>query len=146
MNTFRLLVAMLTVFGLANLVWFGAGTALLMSTLDVTEQMGIEAVLQPRFALVALAWLAGMGLAAATFRLLIDRYVSAPAQLVEETRLLLDSKTHQRLVRAEVLSCMTSRPRSTSWPCSATICAAVFHNRPKSQTTTCARKKTILLY
>ncbi len=97
MNPFRLLLATIGVFCLATLVWLGAAMFLITATLDAAERQLFEAALQPRLALAVLAWLVGMGLAAATFRQLIDRYVSAPARLAEEARLLLHSTTQQRL-------------------------------------------------
>jgi len=84
----RLLMA-IGVIGLATIVWLALTMGLITSTLEPAQRALIAEQLAPRLALIGMTWVMGLVVIAATLRWLFRRYASAPARLVEQTRVLL---------------------------------------------------------
>ncbi len=92
----RLLLA-IAALGLA-LVAFIAGTAALVwATLDGPEREAVGGVLGPRAALVFMVVLVVFALAASGLRSLFNRFVAAPARLLEQTQVLLATDVQREL-------------------------------------------------
>ncbi|MGV8803874.1 MAG: exonuclease domain-containing protein [Polaromonas sp.] len=87
----RLILGMAAV-ALALAAWMGVTVALLWSTLAPAQQGAIAADPGAQIALLALSWMAGALALAGVLRLLHQRYVSASARLLEETRVLLTTR------------------------------------------------------
>lgn len=87
----RLLLA-IAVIGLATIVWLALTMGLITSTLTPAQRALITEQLAPRLALIGMTWVMGLVVIASTLRWLFRRYASAPAQLVEQTRVLLAAK------------------------------------------------------
>ena len=85
----RRLIAAIGVIGLATLVWLLVTIGLIASTLAPAQRALVTEQLAPRFVLIGLTWLFGLVVIGATLRWLFRRYASAPARLVEQTRVLL---------------------------------------------------------
>ena len=85
----RRLIAAIGVIGLATLVWLLVTIGLIASTLAPAQRALVTEQLAPRFVLIGLTWLFGLVAIGATLRWLFRRYASAPARLVEQTRVLL---------------------------------------------------------
>ena len=92
----RLLLAIAAV-GLALAAWMILSGALVWSTLESTERETVGAVLGPRIALLGLSWLVAMAGVAYGLHQLFLRYASAPARLLEQTRVLLAASEAQQL-------------------------------------------------
>ncbi len=93
----RRLVLAITAAGLALAAWLGLSVALLWSTLEPAERDTVGAALGPRMAWLGISWavaLAGVGYG---LHRLYLRYVSAPARLLEQTRVLLAAREPQPL-------------------------------------------------
>jgi DNA polymerase-3 subunit epsilon len=76
------LAMLLTTCGIAAMVW---------ATLDAAEREAVGSVLQSRLALVLMAATVVLALAAYALRSLFARYVVAPAQLLDQVQVLLNS-------------------------------------------------------
>ncbi len=83
--------------GLVMALWLVLMSVIVWSTLSPDERMAVGDVLAQRTALVAVGWLIGLGLVAGVLRVLHRRYVGAPYQLLEETRVVLAATTPQKL-------------------------------------------------
>ncbi|MEO8016117.1 MAG: DNA polymerase III subunit epsilon, partial [Polaromonas sp.] len=91
----RLMLAIAAV-GLALAAWLVVSGALVWSTLAPDERETVGAVLGPRIALLGMSWLAALAGVAYGMHRLYLRYASAPARLLEATRVLLAaSEAHQ---------------------------------------------------
>ena len=87
----RLIFGMAAV-ALALAVWMGVTVVLLWSTLQPAQQGAIAADPGSQIALLGLSWMVAALALAGVLRLLHQRYVSASARLVEETRVLLTTQ------------------------------------------------------
>ncbi len=98
-NTRRLLWIMLVAAATALLLSVFAGLvgALVWSTLDEAQRLSVTDILQPRLALVLLGIGAAAVLAGAIALPLFERFVGAPARLLEQARVLLTTDTRRRL-------------------------------------------------
>ncbi|MDO8318072.1 MAG: DNA polymerase III subunit epsilon, partial [Rhodoferax sp.] len=85
----RRLIAAIAVIGLATLVWLLITMGLIASTLAPEQRALVAEQLAPRLGLIGLTWVLGLISIAATLRWLFRRYASAPARLLEQTRVLL---------------------------------------------------------
>ncbi len=83
--------------GLVMALWLVLMSAIVWSTLSLDERASVGDVLAQRTALVAVGWLIGLVLVAGVLRVLHRRYVGAPYQLLEETRVVLAATTPQTL-------------------------------------------------
>ena len=83
--------------GLVMALWLVLMSVIVWSTLSPQERGAVGDVLAPRTALVAVGWLIGLALVAGVLRVLHRRYVGAPYQLLEETRVVLTATTPQKL-------------------------------------------------
>ena len=83
--------------GLAMALWLVLMSVIVGSTLTPDERVAVGDVLAPRTALVAVGWLIGLLVVAGVLRVLHRRYVGAPYQLLEETRVVLAATTPQKL-------------------------------------------------
>ena len=92
----RLILAIAAV-GLALAAWIGLTVALVWATLEPAQRETVAAVLGPRMALPGMSWVVAVVGMASLLRLLYQRYVSAPARLLEETRVLLAASGPQQL-------------------------------------------------
>ena len=84
----RLLLA-IGVIGAATLVWLLVTIGLIASTLTSEQRALISDQLAARFLLIGLTWVIGLVAIGATLRWLFYRYATAPARLMEQTRVLL---------------------------------------------------------
>lgn len=84
----RLLLA-IGVIGVATLVWLLVTIGLIASTLTSEQRALISDQLAARFLLIGLTWVIGLVAIGATLRWLFYRYATAPARLMEQTRVLL---------------------------------------------------------
>lgn len=85
----RRLILAIGVIGLATVVWLLLTIGLIASTLAPEQRALVAAQLAPRLGLIGMTWLFGLLLIGATLRWLFRRYVSAPARLLEQTKVLL---------------------------------------------------------
>ncbi|HRA14223.1 MAG TPA: DNA polymerase III subunit epsilon, partial [Giesbergeria sp.] len=92
----RLLLA-IAASGLVMALWLVLMSVIVWSTLSPGERTAVGDVLASRTALVAVGWLIGLALVAGVLRVLHRRYVGAPYQLLEETRVVLTATTPQKL-------------------------------------------------
>lgn len=89
MKTDRRLAAAIALVALASLVWL-LGTAVLVAiTLESAQRDLVFEQLAPRWVVIAVTWSIGLVAIATTLRWLFWRYATAPARLLEETRVLL---------------------------------------------------------
>jgi DNA polymerase-3 subunit epsilon len=84
----RLLMA-IGVIGAATLVWLLVTMGLIASTLTAEQRALVSEHLAARFLLIGLTWVIGLVAIGATLRWLFYRYATAPARLMEQTRVLL---------------------------------------------------------
>ena len=91
------LVLAIAASGLVMALWLVLMSVIVWSTLSPQERGAVGDVLAPRTALVAVGWLIGLALVAGVLRVLHRRYVGAPYQLLEETRVVLTATTPQKL-------------------------------------------------
>jgi DNA polymerase-3 subunit epsilon len=84
----RLLMA-IGVIGAATLVWLLVTMGLIASTLTPEQRALVSEHLASRFLLIGLTWVVGLAAIGATLRWLFYRYATAPARLMEQTRVLL---------------------------------------------------------
>lgn len=89
MKTDRRMIMAIVVIGVATLVWLLLTMGLIASTLESEQRALVMDQLAPRFALIAMTWVLGLGAIAATLRWLFRRYATAPARLLEQTKVLL---------------------------------------------------------
>jgi len=92
MNRFKLdrrLILAIVVIGLATLLWLLITIGLIASTLEPAQRALLAEQLAPRFVLIGMTWVFGLVAIASTLRWLFRRYASAPARLLEQTRVLL---------------------------------------------------------
>ena len=92
----RLLLA-IGVVALGLAAWMGLTVALVWSTLEPAQRETVGAVLAPRMALLGMSWLLAVLGVAAGLRRVYQRYVGAPARLLEQTRVLLAATGPQQL-------------------------------------------------
>ena len=92
----RLILAIAAV-GLALAAWMVLSGALVWSTLASAERDTVGAVLRPRIALLGMSWVAALAGVAYGLHRLYLRYASAPARLLEQTRVLLAASEAQQL-------------------------------------------------
>ena len=85
----RRLILAIGVIGLATVVWLLLTIGLIASTLAPEQRALVAEQLAPRLVLIGMTWLFGLVLIGATLRWLFRRYVSAPARLLEQTKVLL---------------------------------------------------------
>lgn len=85
----RRLILAIGVIGLATVVWLLITIGLIASTLAPQQRALVAEQLAPRFVLIGMTWLLGLVSIAATLHWLFRRYASAPARLLEQTRVLL---------------------------------------------------------
>jgi DNA polymerase III subunit epsilon len=88
----RRLVWAMAVIGVASIAWLLLTIGLIFSTLEPAQRASVADQLAPRLGLIGMTWVAGLVVIAATLRWLFRRYASAPARLVEQTRVLLSAK------------------------------------------------------
>jgi DNA polymerase-3 subunit epsilon len=93
----RRLILMLVAVGLGLAVWLGLTVLLVSSTLEPAQREQLDAVLGPRMALLGLSWLLAFMAVSAVLVNLYRRYASAPARLLEQTRLLLAATAAQQI-------------------------------------------------
>lgn len=79
----------MAVIGVATLLWLVLTIGLIASTLELEQRALLTEQLAPRFALIGLTWVLGLLVIGATLHALFRRYASAPARLLEQTRVLL---------------------------------------------------------
>ena len=85
----RRLILAIGVIGLATVVWLLITIGLIASTLAPEQRALVAEQLAPRFALIGMTWVFGLVSIGATLHWLFRRYASAPARLLEQTKLLL---------------------------------------------------------
>jgi len=78
-------------------VWLGSTWALLASTLTTEERAGAQALLGPRVALLVMMAAVGVAAVAAAVQWFYRRHVAAPAQLLEQARVLVDTDAKLQL-------------------------------------------------
>lgn len=83
--------------GLAMAAWMALTIGLVWSTLEPENREIVRDVLGPRLVLVAMSWAFALALVAAGLKLLYQRYASAPARLLEQTRVLVAAIEPQQL-------------------------------------------------
>ncbi len=93
----RRLLGAIAASGAVMALWLVLMGGIVGSTLSPAERDAVEAVLAPRAALLVMGWIVGMLLVAAVWRQLYQRYIGAPQQLLEETRVVLTATTPQQL-------------------------------------------------
>ncbi|MBB1075916.1 DNA polymerase III subunit epsilon [Rhodoferax sp. 4810] len=79
----------LALLGGVTALWILLTMGLVAFTLAPLQREMVGNILMSRLILVLLAWVFGLGVMAAALRWLIQRYSTAPARLVEQTRVLL---------------------------------------------------------
>ncbi|MHB8950041.1 MAG: DNA polymerase III subunit epsilon, partial [Rhodoferax sp.] len=89
MKVDRRMILAIGVIGLASVLWILITIGLIASTLAPEQRALVAEQLAPRFVLIGMTWLFGLFSIAATLRWLFRRYASAPARLLEQTRVLL---------------------------------------------------------
>ena len=89
MRVDRRLIQAIAVIGLATVVWLLLTVGLIASTLEPGQRAVLAEQLAPRLVLIGLTWVLGLAAIGATLRWLFRRYAAAPAQLVEQTQVLL---------------------------------------------------------
>ncbi len=77
--------------------WLGLTAALLASTLTADESAAAQALLGPRLALLLMMAALGLAALAAGLQWLYRRHVSAPARLLEQARVLVDTDARVQL-------------------------------------------------
>ena len=89
MKADRRLIQAIAVISMATLVWLLLTIGLIVSTLEPPQLALVSEQLMPRLALIGLTWVLGLVAIAATLRWLFRRFATAPARLLEQTRVLL---------------------------------------------------------
>ena len=82
---------------LGMLLWAGGTLALVYATLDGAERAAVAAALVSRLALALMVTMVMFALVALALRGLFHRYVVAPAQLLDQTQVLLSSDARRAL-------------------------------------------------
>lgn len=85
----RRLVWAIVMIGFATLGWLIITIGLIASSLEGAQRTLITSQLLPRLAWIGLTWVLGLFAIGATLRWLFYRYATAPARLLEQTRVLL---------------------------------------------------------
>lgn len=93
----RRLALLLLAVGLVMAVWMGLTVLLVVSTLAPAEREQVNVLLGPRLPLLGLSWLLALLAVGAGMAKLYRRYASAPARLLEQTRVLLAATAAQQL-------------------------------------------------
>ncbi|MDB5937846.1 MAG: polymerase epsilon subunit [Polaromonas sp.] len=93
----RRLVRAVAAAGLALAAWMGLGMAGIWATLAPLERETVGAALGPRIAWLGIGWAVALAGVAYGLHRLHLRYVSAPARLLEQTRVLLAASEPQPL-------------------------------------------------
>lgn len=83
--------------GLAMAAWMALTFGIIWSTLEPQNREIVGALLGPRLGLAAMSWAFALALVAVGLKLLYQRYVSAPARLLEQARVLLAAVEPQQL-------------------------------------------------
>lgn len=89
MKTDRRLAIAIALVSLACLVWLLGTAGLVATTLEPSQRDLVVEQLAPRWILIAMTWAIGMVAIASTLRWMFRRYVTAPARLLEQTRVLM---------------------------------------------------------
>ncbi|MFZ4626499.1 MAG: DNA polymerase III subunit epsilon, partial [Rhodoferax sp.] len=89
MRTDRRLIQAIAVISVATLLWLLLTMGLIAATLERRQFDLLAEHLMPSLALVGLTWALGLVPIAATLRWLFRRFATAPARLLEQTRVLL---------------------------------------------------------
>lgn len=97
MRVERRLILAIAALGLAMAAWMGVSAALVWSTLAPAQRESVDALLGPTMVLLVTSWGLTLVLAAVGLKVLWRRYVSAPARLLEDTRVLLAASSAQQL-------------------------------------------------
>ncbi|MBT3068691.1 3'-5' exonuclease [Rhodoferax sp. U11-2br] len=85
----RRLVWAMGVMAAASIIWLLVTMGLLVMALAADQRALVLGQLAPQLWLIGLTWVMGLVVIAATLRWLFRRYASAPARLLEQTRVLL---------------------------------------------------------
>ncbi len=93
----RRLTLAIGVIGAATLVWLLLTMGLLAAALAPEQRALVAQQLLPQLWLIGLTWLAGLAAIGVTLRWLFQRYISAPAQLLEQTGVLLAAPKAQTM-------------------------------------------------
>jgi len=93
----RRLTLAIGVIGAATLVWLLLTMGLLAAALAPEQRALVAQQLLPQLWLIGLTWLAGLAAIGVTLRWLFQRYISAPAQLLEQTGVLLAAPKAQAM-------------------------------------------------
>ena len=93
----RRLALVLAAVGLAMAVWLGATVLLVAATFEPVQREQFHALMEPRLALLGLSWLLALMAVSAVLVTVYRRYASAPARLLEQTRLLLVATEAQQI-------------------------------------------------
>jgi len=93
----RRLALILGAVGLAMAVWLGLTVLLVGATLEPAQREQFNAVLGPRWPLLGLSWVLALVAVSAALVTLYRRYASAPARLLEQTRVLLAATVAQQI-------------------------------------------------
>ena len=97
MRSERRIILVVAAVGFTMAVWAVCTVALIWATLAPTEQDTVGAVLGSRMGLLGMSWVLAMALVAAGLGWLYPRYISAPARLLEKTRVLLAATEPQQM-------------------------------------------------
>lgn len=89
----KLLLLAVVLMGLGMAAWMAVTVSLVYSTLEPGQQTIVTSLLAPRAALLGMSWALALALVAGGLNALIRRYISAPARLLEQTRVLLAART-----------------------------------------------------
>jgi DNA polymerase-3 subunit epsilon len=89
----KLLLLAVVLMGLGMAAWMAVTVSLVYSTLEPGQQAIVTSLLAPRAALLGMSWALALALVAGGLNALIRRYISAPARLLEQTRVLLAART-----------------------------------------------------
>jgi DNA polymerase-3 subunit epsilon len=89
MRVDRRLILAIAVIGLATVIWLLLTIGLIASTLEPAQRALVADQLAPRFVLIGMTWVCGLVAIGATLRWLFRRYATAPARLLEQTKVLL---------------------------------------------------------
>ena len=93
----RRLALMLVAVGAGLAAWMGFTVLLVASTLEPAQRESLQAVLGPRLPLLGLSWLLVLVALVPGLVALNRRYASAPARLLEQTRVLLAATEAQQI-------------------------------------------------
>ena len=93
----RLLLLAVVALALAMFAWMGGTWLLVWATLEPAEREALASLLESRIALVVMVAVVAFGAAAFGLKMLFERFVVAPARLLEQTRVVLATGTRTEL-------------------------------------------------